>query len=237
MENMKEDIIEKKRNLTQYLSERDDSLFYRIGIDTILPDKELIVASLTLLEFEEMYLIFDIFPYEMIREVWIAEMVSVDCYDSVLNKLLAYLFFNVKNYKEFRKEVCGKEEEEDDIKSHTNLNEKIAKAISRDYPFVSGYQFVKMPEGWWHCTITMLHRIKDYLTKKGIEDFMIREMSEKFGYGDCKTTFGDDTINDILKDWESETYNTCCVCGKPATKYTDDWIRPYCDDCFSNKKK
>ncbi len=234
---MKEDIIEKKRSLTQYLSERDDSLFYKIDIDTILPDKELIVASLTLLEFEEMYLIFDIFPYELIREVWIAEMVSVDCYNSVLNKLLAYLFFGVKNYKKFRKEVCGKEEEEDNSNFHINLNEKIAEAISRDYPFVSGYQFVKMPEGWWSCTITMLHRIKEYLTKRGIEDFMIREMSEKFGYGDCKTTFSDDTINDILRDWTSETYNTCCVCGEPATKYTDDWIRPYCDDCFSNKKK
>ena len=102
-----EDIIEKKRELTQYLYDMGVLWSYRIDVDTILSDKELIVTSLTYLDLEEMDLIFDIFPYETVRQVWIEEMLPSE-YDIILNKILAYLIFRVENFNEFRKEVCGK---------------------------------------------------------------------------------------------------------------------------------
>ncbi len=108
MEDSERDIIEKKRELTQYLFEMGALWSYKIDLDTIIPDRELIEKSLIHLEFEEMYLIFDIFPYEKIRQVWIDEMVPNDHYYGVLNKLLAYMFFGVKDYKKFKEEVCGK---------------------------------------------------------------------------------------------------------------------------------
>lgn len=80
---------------------------YRIGLDTILSDIELIVKSLTYLELEEMDLLFDIFPYETVRYVWIKEMLPSD-YNIIFNKILAYLIFEVDNFNEFRKDVCGK---------------------------------------------------------------------------------------------------------------------------------
>lgn len=99
-------IIYKKKALTQYLDDMGALWSYRIGLDTILSDIELIVKSLTYLELEEMDLLFDIFPYETVRDVWIKEMLPSD-YDIILNKILAYLIFEVDNFDEFRKDVCG----------------------------------------------------------------------------------------------------------------------------------
>ena len=99
-------IIEKKKALTQYLDDMGALWSYRIGLDTILSDIELIVKSLTYLELEEMDLLFDIFPYETVRDVWIKEMLPSD-YNIILNKILAYLIFEVDNFDEFRKDVCG----------------------------------------------------------------------------------------------------------------------------------
>ena len=100
-------IIEKKKALTQYLDDMGALWSYRIELDTILSDRELIVKSLTYLELEEMDLLFDIFPYETVRDVWIKEMLPSD-YNIILNKILAYLIFDVDNFAEFRKDVCGK---------------------------------------------------------------------------------------------------------------------------------
>ena len=105
--NISEDILEKKRDLTQYLDDMGALWSYRINYDTILSDKELIVKSLTYLELEEMDLIFDIFSYEIVRQVWIEEMLPSE-YDTILNKRLAYLVFDVKNFKKFKEEICGK---------------------------------------------------------------------------------------------------------------------------------
>ena len=99
-------IIEKKKALTLYLYDMGALWSYRIELDTILSDRELIVKSLTYLELEEMDLLFDIFPYETVRDVWIKEMLPSD-YDIILNKILAYLIFEVDNFDEFRKDVCG----------------------------------------------------------------------------------------------------------------------------------
>jgi hypothetical protein len=99
-------IIEKKKALTQYLDDMGALWSYRIELDTILSDIELIVKSLTYLELEEMDLLFDIFPYETVRDVWIKEMLPSD-YNIILNKILAYLIFEVDNFDEFRKDVCG----------------------------------------------------------------------------------------------------------------------------------
>ncbi len=99
-------IIEKKKALTQYLDDMGALWSYRIELDTILSDRELIVKSLTYLELEEMDLLFDIFPYETVRDVWIKEMLPSD-YNIILNKILAYIIFDVDNFDEFRKDVCG----------------------------------------------------------------------------------------------------------------------------------
>jgi hypothetical protein len=99
-------IIEKKKALTQYLDDMGALWSYRIELDTILSDRELIVKSLTYLELEEMDLLFDIFPYETVRDVWIKEMLPSD-YNIILNKILAYIIFEVDNFDEFRKDVCG----------------------------------------------------------------------------------------------------------------------------------
>ena len=100
-------IIEKKKALTQYLDDMGALWSYRIGLDTILSDRELIVKSLTYLELEEMDLLFDIFPYETVRDVWIKELLQSD-YNIILNKILAYIIFEVDNFNKFRKDVCGK---------------------------------------------------------------------------------------------------------------------------------
>lgn len=225
-----EDIIEKKRELTQYLYDMGVLWSYRIDVDTILSDKELIVTSLTYLDLEEMDLIFDIFPYKTVRQIWIEEMLPSD-YDTVLNKMLAYIYFGVKNFNDFRKKVCGKKEEKI-TNANIDMPPQTELFTEKKIPLASPYQFVRMPEGWKSWTLNMLHKLNDYVVGKGIKDFTIRDMGEKLGHGYCKTSFYDDAIHIIIEEWSADTYKTCCRCGNLATKYTRDWIRPYCDKCF-----
>lgn len=108
MRSPEEVIIEKKRELSQYLYDKGALWSYKKNRLSILHDTELIEKSLIHLELEEMDMLFDIFPYEKIKQVWIENMVPCDDYYGTLNMVLAYFFFDVKNYRKFRKEVCGK---------------------------------------------------------------------------------------------------------------------------------
>lgn len=42
-----------------------------------------------------------------------------------------------------------------------------------------------------------------------------------------------DMIDNIIHKYDEISYNTCVVCGKPATKYTKSgWLQGYCSECY-----
>ena len=59
------------------------------------------MSSLVHLEFEDMHLLFEAYPYRQIKEVWLRRMVPYNDYYGTINLLLAALFFHIKHPKEY----------------------------------------------------------------------------------------------------------------------------------------
>ena len=58
------------------------------------------------------------------------------------------------------------------------------------------------------------------------------QIKEKYGSLRLYTNFGNDEIYDVIDKYESISEKTCFECGKPATKMTEGYILPYCDEHF-----
>ena len=69
--------------------------------NAMLPDEELILNGLAHLEFEDMSLLFEAFPYRQIKQVWQQRMLPYPDYYGTLNLLLAVLFFHIKSPKKY----------------------------------------------------------------------------------------------------------------------------------------
>ena len=61
--------------------------------------------------------------------------------------------------------------------------------------------------------------------------FKFTQIKEKYGSLRAYTNFGTDKIYDIIRKYELISEKTCINCGKPATKISQGWISPWCDDC------
>ena len=80
-----------------------------------------------------------------------------------------------------------------------------------------------------------------------INDFVIGQMKEKFNelrlywYWDDKdyTDIGQNdlheltsVVEDIIHKYMEISYNTCTVCGAPATQWTRGYLVSFCNDCY-----
>ena len=105
-----------------------------------------------------------------------------------------------------------------------------------------------LPTGWINtCAKDMCDELLETLGKYA-DDFVILQLKEKFNeirlywkWNDRKYTDEEldemnqmnNTIRNILQKYAKISYNTCTVCGNPATKWaTDCWIASYCDKCY-----
>lgn len=78
-----------------------------------------------------------------------------------------------------------------------------------------------------------LKELKKQLKKdKMLYKFRIVDLKEKYGTLRLYCNYGSEELYNIINKYESLSWNTCIKCGKPATKYSEGWICPYCDDCF-----
>lgn len=109
--------------------------------------------------------------------------------------------------------------------------------------FIPGYTMLDgMPKGWRRAFgIQMCKDIKSQIIKdcgwKHLFKYKILQVKEKFAtlrWYDGNSTEG---IYAIIDKYEDLSYNTCCVCGKPATKLSRGWICPYCDECAAKEVK
>ena len=129
--------------------------------------------------------------------------------------------------------------------------QKRNKKLVEEYPFLQlrdpwtgdvyddeDYSFTMlddMPEGWRNAFgIKMCDEIKEELIRcKYLDEYRVVQVKEKFGalrwydYGvpdGCR-------VPDIINTYEKISAYTCIRCGKPATKISNGWICPWCDDC------
>ncbi|MBQ7648712.1 MAG: hypothetical protein IJS92_06520 [Paludibacteraceae bacterium] len=93
--------IAKKQQLSMQLYNSGYLWSYETTGNAILPDEELILNGLSHLEFEEMPMLFDAFPYRQIKQVWQRRMLPYPEYYGTLNMLLAALFFHIKSPKKY----------------------------------------------------------------------------------------------------------------------------------------
>ena len=94
--------LAKKQLLSKQLYDSGYLWSYKaIGDDAVLTDEELILNGLSHLEFEDMSMLFEAFPYRQIKQVWQQRMLPYPDYYGVLNLLLAALFFHIKSPKKY----------------------------------------------------------------------------------------------------------------------------------------
>ena len=94
--------LDKKQLLSRQLYNNGYLWSYEAaGNNAVLPDEELILSGLLHLEFEDMFLLFQAFPYRQIKQVWQQRMLPYPDYYGVLNLLLAALFFHIKSPKKY----------------------------------------------------------------------------------------------------------------------------------------
>lgn len=91
-----------------------------------------------------------------------------------------------------------------------------------------------MPEGWRKAFgIQMCDELKAQLKKERyLYKYRITQIKEKFGTLRWYDAGSSDNIQKIISKYENTSWNTCIVCGKPASKISGRWISPYCDECF-----
>jgi hypothetical protein len=95
-----------------------------------------------------------------------------------------------------------------------------------------------MEPGWRKAFgIQMCEELKAQLKKDHyLYKYRITQIKEKWGYLRWYDEGHTDSIHDIIHKYEKISWNTCIMCGKPATKITSGWISPYCDNCYPKYK-
>lgn len=105
-----------------------------------------------------------------------------------------------------------------------------------DYEYTS---FDLIPQGWRRAFgMEMCQEIEDALEADGIQDkYYPVQIKEKYGTLRWYDNFTTEKLGKILRKYEDLSERTCILCGAPATKYTVNWISPYCDDCAQRVSK
>ena len=102
MDSAQKHSLDRKLSLSKQLYDSGYLWSYKAADDkAMLSDEELILNGLSHLEFEDMPLLFDAFPYRQIKQVWQQRMLPYPDYYGTLNLLLAVLFFHIKKPKKY----------------------------------------------------------------------------------------------------------------------------------------
>ena len=101
-----------------------------------------------------------------------------------------------------------------------------------------------IPEGWTQIAQQMIEECEAINPTYTIED-----MKEKWGelrvvsyikdYNDDEWLLpasNDKEIEEIENKYIAQSAQTCCKCGRPATKVSTGWILPWCDKCAKERK-
>lgn len=85
-----------KEILSKKLIERNSFWSYKMRQDTPIPDDILIEKTLIYLDIDDINKLFKLFPNRKIKQVWRNRLVIQGDYYRSLNKLLAWLYFDIK---------------------------------------------------------------------------------------------------------------------------------------------
>lgn len=89
--------LERKKKLLWRRLENNGCAWSYVKKPKTIDDELLIEKSLLYLEFEELHKLNEIYPMHYLREVWRKRLVSQGAYYDIVNRLLAAMFFDIKN--------------------------------------------------------------------------------------------------------------------------------------------
>jgi hypothetical protein len=106
--------------------------------------------------------------------------------------------------------------------------------VSEDYDY-SYTEIDAMPQGWFKAFgMQMVEELSQALGENA-KNYRITQIKEKFGglrwYDAGCTKEG----YEVIRKYEGLSIITCIICGEPATKISDGWISPYCNEHFNEK--
>lgn len=104
-----------------------------------------------------------------------------------------------------------------------------------------------LPVGWINgFSEKMCGELRDALGDH-VNDFIIGQLKEKYNqvvlhwYWEDKEYTDEEAeklnklcaiIDNIIDKYAQISYNTCTICGKPASKWTSGWITSFCNECY-----
>lgn len=63
--------------------------------------------------------------------------------------------------------------------------------------------------------------------------YRIMQIKEKYGSLRWYDGAAPEEVHRIIQKYEYISERTCILCGRPATKISNGWLSPYCDDCYN----
>ncbi len=98
MTNLEEGLLLKLRKHNSFWS-------FDMENQTSVPAEILIEKTLVYLDIEDINLLFKIYPYNKIKQVWRDRLAIQGPYYARLNKLLAWMYFDIKNPERYLKTI------------------------------------------------------------------------------------------------------------------------------------
>ena len=93
----------------------------------------------------------------------------------------------------------------------------------------------EMPDGWRKAfgeqICEEIQRELNKLPDKDRLSYRILQIKEKFGYLRWYTNWSTIGLDNIIRKYEQISERTCIKCGAAATKISNGWISPWCDEC------
>lgn len=106
--------------------------------------------------------------------------------------------------------------------------------VPEDYDY-SWTEIDAIPQGWFKAFgMQMVEELSQALGEN-VKNYRISQIKEKYGslrwydFGCTKEGY------DVISKYGRLSEVTCIVCGKPATKISNGWISPFCDEHFDEK--
>lgn len=95
--------------------------------------------------------------------------------------------------------------------------------------------YSSIPIGWRESFgIQLCKEIKESLKRYKNNNFIITDIKEKWGSLSIYTYGAPDEVHDIINKYEYISAHTCIKCGRIATRRSQGYVLPYCNDCCGN---
>lgn len=117
-------------------------------------------------------------------------------------------------------------------RDYKNLREKYR-------PFFDKMEFgVECGPGWYDIIDKLTKEVQDVIIRKGLEDFYVTQVKEKYGTLCFYLSYMTDEISEIIARAEEQSEKTCEVCGEEGKLIKHQgWYQVRCEKCLKQQNE